>query len=83
MTILSLGGGSSEYLVGGGSDIYNDTKTITTYFSNSYVLGLTLVAGFGGLLFGYDTGTLRLWLYDFMILWLRLWVHVYLIYCSN
>lgn len=27
-----------------------------TYFSNSYVLGLTVVAGIGGLLFGYDTG---------------------------
>ncbi|KAI3470111.1 hypothetical protein Pfo_026774 [Paulownia fortunei] len=26
-----------------------------TYFSNSYVLGLTVIAGIGGLLFGYDT----------------------------
>ncbi|GFP93398.1 inositol transporter 1 [Phtheirospermum japonicum] len=26
-----------------------------SYFSNSYVLGLTVVAGIGGLLFGYDT----------------------------
>lgn len=25
-------------------------------FSNGYVLGLTLTAGIGGLLFGYDTG---------------------------
>lgn len=28
------------------------------YFSNTYILGLTVVAGIGGLLFGYDTGTL-------------------------
>lgn len=27
-----------------------------TYFSNKYVLGLTVIAGIGGLLFGYDTG---------------------------
>eukprot|EP01018_Ginkgo_biloba_P018174 Gb_03131 [translate_table: standard] len=27
------------------------------YFSNAYVLGLTLAAGIGGLLFGYDTGS--------------------------
>lgn len=53
MTIISLPGGSSEYL-GGGSG-YDGSRKIT-YFSNSYVLGLTLVAGFGGLLFGYDTG---------------------------
>uniref|UniRef100_A0A803LMA8 Major facilitator superfamily (MFS) profile domain-containing protein n=1 Tax=Chenopodium quinoa TaxID=63459 RepID=A0A803LMA8_CHEQI len=29
-----------------------------TYFSNKYVLGLTVVAGIGGLLFGYDTGVI-------------------------
>ncbi|KVI08285.1 hypothetical protein Ccrd_013349 [Cynara cardunculus var. scolymus] len=29
-----------------------------TYFSNKYVLGLTVIAGIGGLLFGYDTGAL-------------------------
>ncbi|KAL2921039.1 Inositol transporter 1, partial [Bienertia sinuspersici] len=29
-----------------------------TYFSNNYVLGLTFVAGIGGLLFGYDTGVI-------------------------
>ncbi|XP_076956080.1 inositol transporter 1-like [Bidens hawaiensis] len=34
-----------------------DDKKIT-YFSNKYVLGLTLVAGIGGLLFGYDTGVI-------------------------
>lgn len=55
MTILSLGGGSSEYL-GEGSGYGYDERKVITYFSNSYVLALTLVAGFGGLLFGYDTG---------------------------
>lgn len=28
------------------------------YFKNPYVLGLTVVAGIGGLLFGYDTGVI-------------------------
>lgn len=28
------------------------------YFKNPYILGLTVVAGIGGLLFGYDTGTI-------------------------
>lgn len=27
-----------------------------SYFGNSYILGLTVTAGIGGLLFGYDTG---------------------------
>jgi len=27
-----------------------------TFFGNSYVLGITMAAGIGGLLFGYDTG---------------------------
>lgn len=48
MTIISLPG-SSGYL-----DASNDRKV--SYFSNPYVLGLTFVAGIGGLLFGYDTG---------------------------
>lgn len=31
-------------------------KRSVSYFSNRYVLGLTITAGIGGLLFGYDTG---------------------------
>ncbi|KAK4483386.1 hypothetical protein RD792_010572 [Penstemon davidsonii] len=49
MTIESLAG-SSGHLEGNNKKI--------TYFSNSYVLGLTVVAGIGGLLFGYDTGVI-------------------------
>ncbi|CAA0833239.1 Inositol transporter 1 [Striga hermonthica] len=49
MTIESFSG-SSGCLRG------SDAKI--TYFSNSYVLGLTVVAGIGGLLFGYDTGVI-------------------------
>lgn len=50
MTIESLPG-SSGYL-----DSYPERRI--SYFSNSYVLGLTVVAGIGGLLFGYDTGVI-------------------------
>uniref|UniRef100_A0A5B7B2L1 Putative inositol transporter 1 n=2 Tax=Davidia involucrata TaxID=16924 RepID=A0A5B7B2L1_DAVIN len=50
MTIESLPG-SSGYL-----DAGSDRKI--SYFSNMYVLGLTVVAGIGGLLFGYDTGVI-------------------------
>ncbi|XP_019172567.1 PREDICTED: inositol transporter 1 isoform X1 [Ipomoea nil] len=49
MTIESMPG-SSGYLDAG------DRKV--TYFSNPYVLGLTITAGIGGLLFGYDTGVI-------------------------
>ncbi|KAK6266158.1 hypothetical protein QUC31_016995 [Theobroma cacao] len=50
MTIESLPG-SSGYL-----DLFPERRM--TYFSNPYVLGLTVVAGIGGLLFGYDTGVI-------------------------
>ncbi|XP_022861964.1 inositol transporter 1-like [Olea europaea var. sylvestris] len=49
MTIESMPG-SSGYIEVGNRKI--------TYFSNGYVLGLTVVAGIGGLLFGYDTGVI-------------------------
>ncbi|PIA29729.1 hypothetical protein AQUCO_05800082v1 [Aquilegia coerulea] len=44
-----------------GSSGYNlepSPKTKISYFSNSYVLRLTITAGIGGLLFGYDTGVI-------------------------
>ncbi|CAH9062213.1 unnamed protein product [Cuscuta epithymum] len=49
MTIESMPGSSGYLDVG-------DRKV--TYFSNRYVLGLTVIAGIGGLLFGYDTGVI-------------------------
>ncbi|KAL3507132.1 hypothetical protein ACH5RR_032514 [Cinchona calisaya] len=49
MTIESLPG-SSGYLEIGNRKV--------TYFSNLYVVGLTVIAGIGGLLFGYDTGVI-------------------------
>lgn len=48
MTLESLPG-SSGYL-----DLFPERRM--AYFSNPYVLGLTVIAGIGGLLFGYDTG---------------------------
>ena len=48
LTILSAPG-SSGYL-----DMYPERRM--SYFGNSYILGLTVTAGIGGLLFGYDTG---------------------------
>ncbi|KAK7270046.1 hypothetical protein RIF29_22921 [Crotalaria pallida] len=43
--------GSSGYL-----DLYPDRKM--SFFKNPYILGLTAVAGIGGMLFGYDTGVI-------------------------
>ncbi|XP_042503676.1 inositol transporter 1-like isoform X2 [Macadamia integrifolia] len=40
-----------------GNSVYLDSvqEGKVSYFSNRYLLGLTLTAGIGGLLFGYDT----------------------------
>ncbi|KAI4334723.1 hypothetical protein L6164_013435 [Bauhinia variegata] len=43
--------GSSGYL-----DLYPERKM--SFFKKPYILGLTAVAGIGGLLFGYDTGVI-------------------------
>ena len=48
MTIGSLPG-SSGYL-----DMFPERRM--SYFGNPYVLKMTVIAGIGGLLFGYDTG---------------------------
>ncbi|XP_038690050.1 inositol transporter 1 isoform X1 [Tripterygium wilfordii] len=50
MTIESAPG-SSGYL-----DLFPERRI--SYFGNPYILGLTVVAGIGGLLFGYDTGVI-------------------------
>lgn len=43
--------GSSGYL-----ELYPERKM--SFFKNPYILGLTAVAGIGGMLFGYDTGVI-------------------------
>ncbi|KAG2309556.1 hypothetical protein Bca52824_029304 [Brassica carinata] len=50
LTITSAPG-SSGYL-----DMFPERRM--SYFGNSYILGLTVTAGIGGLLFGYDTGVI-------------------------
>ena len=58
MTIQSSPG-SSSYLPGSSGYLDMFPERRMSYFSNSYVIGLTVAAGIGGLLFGYDTGKRR------------------------
>ncbi|KAH1192283.1 hypothetical protein GLYMA_20G246300v4 [Glycine max] len=51
MTTIQSTPGSSGYL-----DLFPDRKM--SFFKNPYILGLTAVAGIGGMLFGYDTGVI-------------------------
>ncbi|KAJ6366488.1 hypothetical protein OIU77_002972 [Salix suchowensis] len=57
MTIQSSPG-SSSYLPGSSGYLGMFPERRMSYFSNSYVIGLTVAAGIGGLLFGYDTGVI-------------------------
>ena len=72
MTIQSSPGssgffaGSSGFLPGSSRYLEMFPERRMSYFSNSYVIGLTVAAGIGGLLFGYDTGKS---LFSFAILW--------------
>lgn len=50
------------------------SKRDISFFSSKYVLGLTVTAGIGGLLFGYDTGT---WMNFFFLLdWINYFHHL-------
>ncbi|KAL5998103.1 Integrin alpha chain-like protein (Alpha-int1) [Asimina triloba] len=44
-----------DYMPGSSGLLNAEPREGVSYFSNPYVLGLTLTAGIGGLLFGYDT----------------------------
>ncbi|KAJ6289405.1 hypothetical protein OIU76_025261 [Salix suchowensis] len=57
MTIQSSPG-SSSYLPGSSGYLGMFPERRMSYFSNSYVIGLAVAAGIGGLLFGYDTGVI-------------------------
>lgn len=61
--------GSSGYL-----DLYPERKIL--YFNNPYILGLTLVAGIGGLLFGYDTGATQFFILCLFLYWLCMKSHI-------
>lgn len=39
-------------------EVDNGKKSYSGNSGNSYLLGLTVVVGLGGMLFGYDTGTI-------------------------
>ncbi|KAG4984758.1 hypothetical protein JHK87_029507 [Glycine soja] len=51
MTTIQSTPGSSGYL-----DLFPERKM--SFFKNPYILGLSAVAGIGGMLFGYDTGVI-------------------------
>ncbi|KAJ3675405.1 hypothetical protein LUZ60_004447 [Juncus effusus] len=45
-------------MAGSSGLLFGRAKRDMSYFGNVYVLGLTVTAGIGGLLFGYDTGVI-------------------------
>lgn len=73
-TMVSLGGGS---VVGVGGPASSSNRKKITYFSNSFVLALAMVAGFGGLLFGYDTGTTLLSCCPILYLDVCVYINIY------